>query len=180
MMSEHKLLYNKTNIKEFDSFNDEFSLRAISLCPLLNKFQINVVNHDETTHVPDDYFNDNDAFVYYLNKEGEDASTTYAEIIVNEEICKHLQLTEGEIWAATAHEIGHIIIFFRSDKKTIQGHTEEIYSDDYACKMGLAAPLSSLLQKMINSCLYEDWQVKLMQKRLFFIKPFLLNIKDDN
>jgi hypothetical protein len=172
MMREHKLLYNKTNIKEFDSFNDGFSLRAVSLCPLLNKFQINVVNHDKTTHVKDGDINDNDAFVYYLNKEGKDASTTYAEIIVNEEMCKHLQLTEEEIWAATAHEIGHIIIFFRSDKEDIQGQTEEICSDYYACKMGLATPLSSLIQKMINFCLYEDWQVKLMQKRLYFISYF--------
>lgn len=105
------LIKNKTSIGTLDLFNESFSSIAISLCPLLNKFSIYIVSHLKTNHANETLFNENDTFSYYLRKEEEDASSTYAEIIVNEDLCNNLSFTIQEMLAAIAHEIGHIIMF---------------------------------------------------------------------
>ena len=172
-MSIHNLTINKTDIEFLNSFNDEFSSVAISLCPLLKKFSIYIVNHNTTDYADVAQLNENDAFAFYINKEEEDASSTYAEIIVNKDLCNTLKLTKQEIKAAVAHEIGHIITFFRTDKDKFQKQDEEYYSDSYACRMGLTIPLSFLLNKLIESGLYSESQVLLIKKRLSSIE--LLN-----
>lgn len=166
------LIKNKTSIGTLDLFNESFSSIAISLCPLLNKFSIYIVSHLKTNHANETLFNENDTFSYYVRKEEEDASSTYAEIIVNEDLCNNLSFTIQEMLAAIAHEIGHIIMFFRADKDVIQS-LEEFCSDNYACQMGLATPLYSLLNKLINSGLYSEAQIKIMQKRLYFINIYI-------
>ena len=166
---------NKTDIAILNSFNEEFSHAAIDICPLLSKFQIIIVNHYETKYASVANLNENDTFAYYLNKESEDASSTYAEIIVNKELCDKLLFTGQEYLAAVAHEIGHIIFYFRSDKELFQGEAEEIVSDSFACRMGLAHPLSTLINKLISSGLYSDNQIQLMRKRLSIIEYYESN-----
>ena len=39
-MNTDKLINNKTNIKAFDSFNDNYSSKVIALCQVLKKFCI--------------------------------------------------------------------------------------------------------------------------------------------
>ena len=168
-----QLIDNNTNMVCFDSFNDEYSPKAILLCPLLNKFQIHIVSHLETIYTKRAQFNNNDTFAFFLDKEGVDASSTYAEIIVNIELCGKLELTEQELLAGIAHEIGHIILYFRLDKFFYQGQEEEKYSDTFACKIGLANPLFSLLNKLINSKLYTNEQSRLMQERLLSIQQYI-------
>ena len=173
-MNIHNLTINNTDIEFLNSFNEEYSSIAISLCPLLKKFSIYIVNHYATDYADAAQLNANDAFAYYMSKEEEDASSTYAEIIVNKDMCNTLKLTELEMKAAIAPEIGHIITFFRADKDKFQKQDEEYYSDSYACIMGLAIPLSFLLKKLIDSGLYIETQVLLMKKRLLLIESFNL------
>lgn len=170
-MNTHQLIINKTGIESFDAFNNEgYSSLAISICYLLEKFHIYLVNSNDTLHSKEAQLNENDAFAYYLNKDGDDASSTYAEIIVNMDVCHKLGLTRQELLAAVAHEVGHIILYFRDDKESLSVSIEEIESDRYACKMGHSKPLSSLLQKMYASHLYSNEQETLFQKRLSYIK----------
>ena len=157
----------------FDIFNDKYSLKAIDICPLLKKFSINIVNDFDTEHAKEVSLDVNDTFSYYLNKSSDDASKTYAEIIVNYDLCSRLGLTTSEIMAAVAHEIGHIILFFRIDKNINEGQAEEVYGDMYACRMGLARPLYTLLQKLIDSGLYPDIQNQVLKNRIHFIKPYI-------
>ena len=166
------MINNNTNIEILNSFNEEFSHAAIEICPFLSKFQIIIVNHSDTKYASEANLTENDTFAYYLTKESEDASSTYAEIIVNKELCEKLQFTNQEYQAAVAHEIGHIIFYFNSYKDMFQGEAEEIISDNYACRMGLSLPLSSLIKKMMSSGLYSDIQVQLMKKRLSVIELY--------
>ena len=171
-MNTHQLIINKTGIKSFDAFNNEgYGSRAVLLCSLLKKFQINIINSIDTHFAKVAQLNKNDAFVYYINKDEDDASSTYAEIIVNMDVCYKLGLTEQEQLAAVAHEVGHIIIYFREDKESLSESMEELECDLYACKMGLSKPLSSLLNKMYDSHLYSKEQETLFLKRLLYIKP---------
>lgn len=164
-----KIIINKTNFEVFDSFNDKYSAKIIEICPILNKFHINVVVHSDSCYIKQTDFSDNDLFAFYINKEEEDASSTYAEIIVNEGHCNSLKLTDEEKLAALAHEIGHIIMYFRTDKEECQGQAEEIYSDLYVCKMGLGDSLCSLIHKMINTGEYPNGLVNQMKTRLKWI-----------
>lgn len=160
------LIINNTDIVILNAFNEDYGNTAIELCPLLSKFQIIVVNHYNTKYASDADINENDTFAYYLNKENEDASSTYAEIIVNKELCEKLHFTDQEYLAAVAHEIGHIVLFFSSKKELIKGEWEEMISDIFACRMGLSLPLSSLLKKLVSSGFYSNGQIQLMKKRL--------------
>ena len=169
-MKTHNLIVNKTNLKELESFNKNFSDKVISICPLLSKFQIHIVKHYDSQYLVETKFNPNDIFAYYLKKESICASTIYAEIIVNEDLCIKLQLTKNELFAAIAHEIGHIIMFFHTEKEQFQGQAEEIYCDTYACRIGLSDSLITLLNKMIDSGLYSESIINEMHNRLFFYK----------
>ena len=170
-MNTHQLIVNKTGIKSFDAFNNEgYSSQVISLCYLLEKFHIYLVNSNETLYAKEAQLNENDAFAYYLNKEGYDASSTYAEIIVNTDVCHKLGLTEQELLAAVAHEVGHIILYFSDNKEILTDFDEEILSDKVACKIGLSKPLHSLLHKLLNSHLCSKDQETLFKMRLIFVE----------
>ena len=164
------LIINNTDIVILNAFNEDYGNTAIELCPLLSTFQIIVVNHSDTKYALEANLIENDTFAYYLNKESEDASSTYAEIIVNKELCEKMHFTNQEYLAAVAHEIVHIVLFFCSNKEMFKGEGEEIISDVFACRMGLSLPLSSLLKKLVSSGLYSDGQIQLMKKRLSVIE----------
>ncbi len=169
-MNTHQLIINKTGIESFDTFNNEgYSSQAISICYLLEKFHIYLVNFNDTLYAKEAKLNKSDAFACYINKEEDDASSTYAEIIVNMDVCHKLGLTGQELLAAVAHEVGHIILYFREDKETLTESEKEILSDKYACKMGLSKPLHSLLQKLIDSHICSKMQETLFQIRLLYI-----------
>lgn len=159
------LIINNTNIKIQESFLEDLSNKAISICPLLKKFPIFMVSHCDTIHAKDVKLNKNDVFICYMNKESEDASSTYAEIIVNEGLCGTLKLTEQEMLAAIAHEIGHIIFNFGDGKESLLTQ-EEFCCDNCACQMGFAEPLFSLLRKLMDSNLYSEDMIKEMKSRL--------------
>ena len=159
------LIKDKTNSGLQDLLNEVLMSKAILICPILNKFSIDMVNYWDSNSVEEVNLRKNDAFSYFLKKEGFDPSTTYAEIIVNKDLWSSLCLTNKEIMAGIAHEIGHIILFFRSDKEDIKGQAEEVCCDDYACRMGLASHLLTLLEKLIKSGLYSEMQIQIMKNR---------------
>lgn len=171
-MKGHQLIVNKTIVKAFDTFNSEYALKAISICNILSKFQIIAVDYNDSLYVDKIDLKEYEAFGNYINKEEYDAYSTYAEIIVNESVCSKLRLSEQEMMAAIAHEIGHVIFFFKSDKEAFQGQAEEVRCDIYACRMGLAIPLYSLLEKLIKTGDYQLELVNQMINRLLYIKAF--------
>lgn len=173
-MDKKKLIINKTKIEAFDFFNEIYSIRAISICPLLKKFQISVLNHHDSLYFEEVDTIENDVFAFFLNKEEYDASSTYAEILVNLDKCNKLCLTDQEVLAALAHEIGHIIMFFREDKENFIGLALEASCDQYACKMGLAVPLSSLLDKLARFGEYPEELKQQMVSRRLFLLPYII------
>jgi deoxycytidylate deaminase len=168
-MDREQLVINKTNISAFDTFNSEYALKAISICNILSKFQIIAVDYNDSLYVDKIDLKDYEAFGSYINKVGIEPSSTYAEIIVNERVCDRMGLSEQEMIAAIAHEIGHIIFYFKTNKEDFQGQGEEVCCDTYACRMGLAIPLCSLLEKLIDSGDYQMELVNQMKNRLFYI-----------
>ena len=76
--------------------------------------------------------------------------------------------------AAIAHEIGHIVFFFKSDKEKYVGQAEEVYCDQFACKIGLAKPLYTLLNKLVLSGDYQEELVQQIKNRLIYIMMFLI------
>ena len=168
-MDREQLVINKTNISAFDTFNSEYALKAISICNILSKFQIIAVDYNDSLYVDKIDLKDYEAFGFYINKVGIEPSSTYAEIIVNERVCERMGLSEQEMIAAIAHEVGHIIFYFKTNKEDFQGQGEEVCCDTYACRMGLAIPLCSLLEKLIDSGDYQMELVNQMKNRLFYI-----------
>ena len=116
---------------------------------------------------------ENDVFAYYLDKKDYNASSTYAEILVNIDKCKKLCLTDQEMLAALAHEIGHIIMFFREDKEHFNGQALEASCDQYACMLGLTVPLSSLLDKLVRLGEYPEELKQQMVCRRLFLLPYI-------
>lgn len=174
-MNDHQLIVNRTSEKAFDTFNADYAMNAISICNILSKFQIIAVDYNDSLYVDRIDLKEYEAFGYYINKEEYDASSTYAEIIVNESVCSKLKLSEQEMMAAIAHEIGHIMFFFKSDKEIFVGQSEEVYCDMFACKMGLGKPLNTLLNKLIKSGDYQEELNKQMKTRQHFIDFFDIN-----
>lgn len=118
-MDREQLVINRTNISAFDTFNREYALKAISICSILGKFQIIAVDSNDSLYVDKKDLKEYEAFGNYINKEEYDVSSTCAEIIVNEIVCSKLRLSEPEIMAAIAHEIGHIVFFLSLTKKNM-------------------------------------------------------------
>lgn len=166
------IIINNTSIQLFNAFNRNYSSRIVEICPLLNEFAIHVVEHTKSNYWNVASCNDYDSFAYFLNKESADVASTYAEIIVNIEMCNKLEFNEEEMFAALAHEIGHVITYFRADKKSFNIQQEEIISDRYACKIGLGTPLETVIKKMIESGYYPNDLIAQMNTRLMFLKYY--------
>lgn len=171
-MDNYHLIVNKTKFEVFDTFNSKYASKAISICPVLGKFQIVAMNYDESSHIHDVDLKDYEAFGSYINKAGTEPSSTYAEIIINERVCDRTKLSEQEMIAAIAHEVGHIIFYFKTNKEDFQGQGEEACCDIYACRMGLSKPLYSILEKLICSGDYPEALVNQMKNRQIYMKLF--------
>lgn len=174
-MDKHQLkqlIKNKTEFEVFDTFNEKYSELAISLCCFLAKFQIIAISTCNSEHIDDIGMNEPDPFGCFINKTEYDASSTYAEIVINKKKCEELELSDQEIHAAIAHEIGHVIFFFIEDKEN-KKDMEEVICDQYACRMGLADSLISLLDKLIGSGDYSQDHVRLLSNRKRFVAAYI-------
>lgn len=170
-MDKHQLIKNRTGLKVFDTFNEKYSEITISLCDLLSKFQIIAISIYDSKHIDDIRMEVPDPFGCFIGKNEYDASSTYAEIVINEKRCEELKLSNHEMYAAIAHEVGHVIFFFKEDKENIKDF-EEIICDYYACLMGLAESLVSLLNKLIRSGDYSQDHIRLLTNRKKFIDVY--------
>ncbi len=168
----NQLIINKTELEVFDTFNKKYCNIAISICCLLAKFQIVALRINDSEHITDIGLNEYDPMGFYINKTEYDASSTYAEIVINEKKCEELELSSHELYAAIAHEVGHVIFYFREDKEN-KKNMEEIICDQYACRMGLADSLISLLDKLIGSGDYSQDHVRLLSNRKRFIAAYI-------
>lgn len=169
-MANMKLIVNKTTIQVFDLFNELYSPNIVNLCPLLSKFCINVVLHSHSNYWYEAGGDDCDTFCFYINKPKAEITSTYAEIMVNQEMCDRLCFSDDEMLAALAHELGHIIMYFRQDKNLFLGQSLEVCCDKYACEIGFRDSLSSLLQKLIESGVYSTEQINQMRNRIKWIQ----------
>lgn len=171
ILDRHQLIRNKTNLDVFDIFSKEYGQKAIALFPDFKKIQINAVYHNNSSDK--DSFNKYDAFGFYYDFQSE---LKYAEIIINIDACMKLKLTEMEMIAATAHEMGHIR-YTEINQTTYQGEDVELECDDFACSLGLGKPLYSLLKRLIDSDLCPEELLQIINERLFVIS---VKRKDDS
>lgn len=165
------LLNNKIHIPAVDRFEEIYSQSAIDICCILEKFTISVISSDtylKMSEAGPDLIQS--PFSECINKKGHDASSTEAYIIINQSYCDSLNLTEEEMMAAIAHEIGHIIFFFLENKEIYSKSCEEVKADGYAKIMGLEDPLKSVLHKMKNSDLFSQEQKNVIESRLRFLE----------
>lgn len=83
----------------------------------------------------------------FLNDTPYFGNTVLKEIIRSNIYCDICPFTKEEEFAIIAHEIGH----FDSDFKKLgyKGIQDEMYSDQYALKLGLGKEMESAIQKMI-------------------------------
>lgn len=147
-----KTLTNKTKLEIFDSFTKtEYYQKLIAICPLLGNVNIVVVDYKESEYKQASRFNNNDALVCHIPERKITDLPIYAEILTNEDMIHKLNLSENEIFAAIAHEIGHIIINVETKGKIkFPKEFEEIWCDNYACQIGLAESMCSLLHKLLD------------------------------
>lgn len=163
-----QLINNRTSINAIDVFNKVYGPKALVICPELEDIRINAVIPNESLHIAECNLNESDAFAYYFNYK---ALPKYAEIIMIENVCKILNMFNEDIFAAIAHELGHIIsIEIHGD--CYKDLAAEVLSDDYTCKLGLRAQLIILLEKMRDSGLYNDFQYSFLEKRIELLEKF--------
>lgn len=113
---------------------------------------------------------ENDLFGCYILKVT-NIKDTISGIVINEELCSKLNLTINDKFAAIAHEIGHIMFYFLENKQT----NEELKADEFACKIGLSAELSGLLQKIKDANIYDEGTKKVLSLRLKIINSIYLH-----
>lgn len=142
------LINNKTNIRAFDSFNEEYGDKLITMYPLLSDIKIDAVYYTDALPNQREDITDGDAIVVYRDPQ----NLCYAVIIVNEDLIRIFNFSEQEIHASIAHEIGHIICRFSLDKI----HEEELICDRLVYEIGLGEPLFDVLRKHIDINLSEN------------------------
>lgn len=96
--------------------------------------------------------NNNITFLPLVDNPHNDPVMRYSNVIkYSEEICKRFNLSEIEVYAMIAHEIGHIL-----DETNSETIPREICADSMAQVLGLGKALTSGLSKLIESGLYPD------------------------
>ena len=155
----NSVIDNRTKLMFFDHFNMKYSDQILAICPLLCKFKIAAITVEEYLHIAELFstmISDIEKQMYscLVDQKEYDASSTRAIIIANNELFAKFNLSVEEQMAAIAHEVGHIIYFFKDDKDS-DILAEELYADGVASKLGLSRPLYSVLDKLSQSDLYE-------------------------
>lgn len=161
----------------FGRFCNLYGEALASICHLLSKFEINVLTTEEYCSLPDDVpfisSVENQPIASYIKKDGELAETTKAGIVFNHPVIIAIGLSEDELFAAIAHEIGHILYFFFEYKDSYPGpQGEEVYADEIACRLGLAPQMLSCLEK-IEACGICPYSESIFIMRKISIRSFL-------
>ena len=175
------LLVNHTQIGIVDIFNNKYASKCISICSILQKFKINVFEKEGYINLYPEKTDDtkDTPLCFFYNKIELDASTTQADIIIDNLFVKKLQYNEKELLASLGHEVGHIIFQFHSCKCSFDTYQEELIADYYSNRMGLRESLISALEKLYNcNSIHQDIKKQLkcritsLEKQL---NPFTIN-----
>lgn len=105
----------------------------------------------------------------------EDPMITWSNIIeYSPDVCEKLQLTNNEILAMFAHEIGHILDTKNPNVQDdeIARENREIAADSMAQVLGLGDALASGLYKLLKSGQYPN-EIDLLRKRICILKQKL-------
>ena len=167
----------------FGRFNARYGDALVNYCPLLSKFQINILTVEEYKALPDGtpLIDDieKEAFACFIQKEGETADTTNAGIIFNQSQIDFFDFTEPEQHACVAHEIGHILYFFLDNKSDYSDpYGEEIYSDSIATRLDLSSNLLSSIEKLGASGLFPD-SISRFGKRVMSLQSISYEMEDN-
>lgn len=97
-------------------------------------------------------------------------------IIVNEELCKTMNFSRSDHYAALLHEIGHFWAIQEYGKNILDNNISlsEYLSDKFVLKLGMGKELISVLQKMSASGFYTpdycknaiDWRIDRLTDKL--------------
>ena len=141
------MLVNHSILKEFNDFDNLYSVELCQRYKHLNQFKIHCYSISDYQNLDDAIplsgF-ENDSFGFAIDKKGGKYSSTSAYIIYFPEVCQKLQLSSDEIHACIAHEIAKIL--------------------------GISDNLSEALSKLINSGLYSEEQCTGMDYRKKWIQ----------
>ena len=147
------IFHNYTHEKFISDFYSKYEKQLNSLCPP-------DINFDVFTYSLDALPTYMQETVDFLGEEGVDnpcqcwpnpkgLTPLKDTIIYNPQLQVAYNITDVEMNALLAHEIGHFIYQYSDPKPT---QDEEQYCDDIAVKLGLAKDLKSALGKIIPIC----------------------------
>ena len=163
------MFINQTNIVEFDIFERRYNDILFKEYPYLREYRIICCTQDQYKKLEGAPFLDCseiDSFCFSFNDETKDCvGSPFVAIIVCEEICYKLGFTQEEMFAAIAHEVGHITNA-NTFLKNAHVSWQEIFADKIATDLGLSEPLISLIEKLKNSHLYTEEQISLFNMRI--------------
>ena len=162
----------------FGSFNASYGEALFRYCSYLNRFPIEVFTIVQYQQCPVGFApmvdDDTSAFSYSYNKEEDSDESIKAAVIIVPELINRIAFTEGEQFAAIAHEIGHIVLQFSEHQDQYQGpQAQEIYADGVACRIGLAEQMLSTLNKLEESGLFSDSISRFGMRKLMIETQYL-------
>lgn len=169
------MFINFTGFPIFEDFERRFQDFLFLKYPHISKVEIqchSIEGYLKLDNAPklDDVAADAFRFTIQRNKEN-----VIAYIIISQPVCNSLNLSEPELLASIAHEVGHIIHYFNSSLIGLNDLIHESKADEVASFLNLSKPLSSVLEKLISSGYYTDYQCSIMRSR---IKLLLLGSRD--
>lgn len=167
---DNKMLDNQTGRSIIDTFDEYYSDAFFGICNLLEKFKIKVVD-SVNYEVPEVFEGNADAegdepLRNFIQKDGYDASTTDATIVIDFALCEKIGIKGNLLLAALAHEVGHLIFYFLNNKEMYDKEAEEMKADSYAKRVHLDIPLKEVLNLLRKSERYPSELCEQMQRRI--------------
>lgn len=163
------MFVNNTGFQFINDFEHAYKDIIYAHYPIISNKEINFVTTEQylnLDNVPPIENLDYDSFSFSC-KRVNDCVTGY--VIYSPTICKHLDFSSKELYAALAHEVGHIIHYFNESLIGLPQICQEMKADEVASKLGLTTPLISVLDKLINCEYCSDAQRADMEKRKIFL-----------
>lgn len=170
ILTAKTVLYN--NLPIFNSFEKQFGDRLISLFPILKKISIKTFSMQQYKSAQENYIiqikypekQPLSCFIYNNTGAIED---TICGIVINDDLINSLKISEHEIYAGIAHEIGHILYFFAENKDV---NKEEFFADSVACKLNLKNEMCQLIEKVLMTNIYPQSTNNQLRIRQLFLQ----------
>lgn len=163
------MFFNHTSDSIFDIFEHKYENLIYAQFTHICNVEIHCYfsnDYQKLENVPTFESLEHDPFAFACNRVGD---IVVAHIIYSQEICKALNLDTCELFAAIAHEIGHIIHYFNSSIRIDDIVLQEIKADEIVKFLGLSSSMIKLLRKLLSSDGFSDYQKQTMQKRIMLL-----------